>query len=213
MTAATPRPASTVVVLRPSPGRFEVLLVRRADAVAFMGGAHVFPGGRVDEEDAAETMERRHRLAAARELREEAGLHVDADALVPLAHWVTPGIEIRRYDTWFYVTAVPAGQAATHDGIENTDSLWIDPAAALDAAVCGDLTLPPPTWMTLRQLTAFASADEVMAWARRLRIEPVQPAFEERDGVKRLTVPGQPPAQFELRNGRWRAVDDRAGGF
>ena len=34
-------------------GIFEVLLVKRNDKVAFMAGAYVFPGGRVDEEDKA----------------------------------------------------------------------------------------------------------------------------------------------------------------
>src|SRR5258706_10716961 len=43
-----PRPASTVVLLKPSDRRFDVCLVRRHDEVAFMGGAYVFPGGRVD---------------------------------------------------------------------------------------------------------------------------------------------------------------------
>jgi len=50
-TSSTPRPASTVVLARPAPNGFEVFLVRRHDRVAFMGGAHVFPGGRVDDAD------------------------------------------------------------------------------------------------------------------------------------------------------------------
>ena len=202
-----PRPASTVVVLRPSHARFDVLLVRRADSVAFMGGAHVFPGGRVDETDAAGSMEQRHRLAAVRELREETGLEVAADALVPLAHWVTPAIEIRRFDTWFYLTVVPPDQVAAHDGVENTDSGWIDPADALLRCAAGELALPPPTWMTLRRLATFAHVEDVLAWARRAVITCVQPLFEERDGVKRLTVPGDPPARFVMEKGRWVAAD------
>ena len=51
MTAPPARPASTVVLLRMDSGALEVFLVRRHDAVAFMGGAHVFPGGRVDAAD------------------------------------------------------------------------------------------------------------------------------------------------------------------
>ena len=51
MTAAAPRPAATVVLLRGESGALEVFLVRRHDQVAFMGGAHVFPGGRVDPAD------------------------------------------------------------------------------------------------------------------------------------------------------------------
>ncbi|HEV8318731.1 MAG TPA: hypothetical protein VGQ10_15050 [Vicinamibacterales bacterium] len=51
MSISPARPASTVVLLRPSSARFDVFLVRRHDNVAFMGGAHVFPGGRVDDAD------------------------------------------------------------------------------------------------------------------------------------------------------------------
>jgi 8-oxo-dGTP pyrophosphatase MutT (NUDIX family) len=49
-----PRPASTVIVARPgSEDGFEVFLIKRHGASGFMAGAHVFPGGRVDESDAA----------------------------------------------------------------------------------------------------------------------------------------------------------------
>src|SRR5688500_13248190 len=92
MAAAPARPASTVVLIRPSSTRFEVLLVRRHDNVAFMGGAHVFPGGRVDASDYVSDsgildgdpdprMRDRTRaeavafqIAAVRELFEEAGI-------------------------------------------------------------------------------------------------------------------------------------------
>mgnify|MGYP000897809113 CR=1 FL=1 len=53
-TPAPARPAATVIVLRPSPdAAFEVLMVRRSDQVAFMAGAYVFPGGRLDDTDVA----------------------------------------------------------------------------------------------------------------------------------------------------------------
>ena len=108
-TPAEPRPASTVVVLRPgATAAFEVLLVRRNDRVAFMAGAYVFPGGRVDEADPSGARtprfwvepprftdlttadEWRYRAAAVRELTEEADVRVGVDDLVPIAHWVTP---------------------------------------------------------------------------------------------------------------------------
>lgn len=203
MASATPHPASTVVLLRPSATRFEVFLVRRHHAIAFLGGAHVFPGGRVDEADGDGDEGLRHRLAAVRELHEEAGVRVSPDALLPFAHWVTPEIEIRRYDTWFFVAVLPSEQQAAHDGLENTESLWVDPADAIGMAVRGELALPPPTWMTLRQLTSFSHVDDVLAWARGVEILRIQPGFEERNGVKVLTVPGEPPTRFVLMEGRW----------
>jgi 8-oxo-dGTP pyrophosphatase MutT (NUDIX family) len=54
MTSKVPsdaRPASTVVVLRDGTAGLEVFMVRRHERTVFMGGAHVFPGGRVDKAD------------------------------------------------------------------------------------------------------------------------------------------------------------------
>ena len=80
------RPAATVVLLRPGsdptrPGP-EVLLTLRPDSMAFGGGLHVFPGGRVDPGDGDPRILRRSRggdpdrVAALRELFEEAGVLV-----------------------------------------------------------------------------------------------------------------------------------------
>src|SRR5687767_1382861 len=99
--SSAPRPASTVVIARPAPVAFEVFLVRRHDAIAFMGGAHVFPGGRVDDGDrgpdarswcdgvetAVSRMPSRPQnesvafhVAAARELFEESGVLLARDS-------------------------------------------------------------------------------------------------------------------------------------
>lgn len=47
------RPASTVVLLRDAPQRPMTYLMRRAPSMAFAAGMHVFPGGRIDDEDLA----------------------------------------------------------------------------------------------------------------------------------------------------------------
>ena len=200
-----PRPASTVILLRPTATRFQVFLVRRHREIAFMGGAHVFPGGRVDDADEGVDLATRHRAAAARELREEAGVVVAADALVPFAHWVTPELEVKRFDTWFFVAVLPAGQEAVHDGAENTDSLWIDPAAAIALAASGTITLPPPTWLSLETLARFDDIGAVLDWARSTPITRIEPEAEERDGIKTLTMPG---ARFMFDKGRWRPYRD-----
>jgi len=51
MTEAVPRPAATVLLLRDSPAGLQVFMVVRHDAIDFAGGALVFPGGRVDDDD------------------------------------------------------------------------------------------------------------------------------------------------------------------
>ncbi len=50
-TALVPRPASTVVLMRPGPTGAEVLLTGRPPTMAFGPGLHVFPGGAVDPSD------------------------------------------------------------------------------------------------------------------------------------------------------------------
>jgi 8-oxo-dGTP pyrophosphatase MutT (NUDIX family) len=82
---ASARPASTVVILRDAPAGIEVFMVVRHREIDFASGALVFPGGKVDAEDASQgwaglTAEapvapgRSFLVAAGRETFEEAGL-------------------------------------------------------------------------------------------------------------------------------------------
>lgn len=236
MPVAAARPAATIVVVRPAAAGVDVLMVKRNDKVAFMAGAYVFPGGRVDDEDGVRARadgthrqtsrfadltpieEQAYRVAAVRELHEEVGVHVTADDLEPIAHWVTPEIEIRRYDTRFFLTLMPSGQEARHDASEAVDSVWIAPAAAIARCRADEILLPPPTWTTLRRLAAFASLEEVMAWARQVPIVRVQPGFSKTEEETVLTLPGDPSyptlpgwevpeeTRFRLEDGRWRPV-------
>ncbi len=123
-----------------------------------MPGATVFPGGKVDASDgtAEDTPEHRFGLALIRELREEANLHVAADALVPFANWLTPTAEPRRFDTWFFAVRAPDGQEPMHDRHETTEVGWHRPQDAIDAHQSGGpILLPPPTLHTLQRLVAI----------------------------------------------------------
>jgi 8-oxo-dGTP pyrophosphatase MutT (NUDIX family) len=281
MSIAAAQPASTVVLVRPSPGGFEVFLVRRSDAIAFMGGAHVFPGGRIDPLDRLADAGRwcdgvEHALssmptagqreavafhvAAVRELFEEAGVllarqegastivatHGDArsrfdqyrvhliggeitlldvaarehlrlalDTLTPFANWVTPEIEARRFDTFFFLAVAPPAQDASHHDHEASGGIWITPAAATDRCLSGDLALPPPTWTTLRGLAQFSEVKEAWRWASSRQVPRVEPRVNELpDGTREILLPGDaryPPipgfspreTRFLLRDGRW----------
>ena len=220
MSVAIPRPAATVVVVRPAlaPAGFDVLMVRRSDQVAFMGGAYVFPGGRVDEADADAARSRRatappdadtppprsrfadltieqemvYRTAATRELSEEAGVRVDIDRLVPFAHWVTPESEARRYDTRFFIVEMPPDQQAAHDEGETTELVWLAPADAIARCLDDTLLLPPPTWTTLRRLSQFSALDDALAWAQAVAIVTIQPQLVRDAESALLTLPGDP---------------------
>jgi 8-oxo-dGTP pyrophosphatase MutT (NUDIX family) len=190
------RPASTVVLVRqPASQNLEVLLVRRNDSVTFMGGAYVFPGGRVDDSDralAAGDEELAYRIAAVRETQEEAAVTLAPDDLLPIAHWVTPEIETRRYDTRFFLALMPDGQVARHDESETTELVWGGPSAAIERCRRGEIVLPPPTWTTLRRLARLQSIAEVLDWARRTRVVRVQPQFNQSGNRRMLTLPGDP---------------------
>src|SRR5688572_10698223 len=117
-----PRPAASVIVLRDSPDGPEVLLVQRNPEQRFMGGAWVFPGGAVSEdEDGGEPA-----AAGIRELQEEASVELGSDAeLIPFVRWITPEQVKTRFDTWFFLAAAPDGQEGACDGAECVDLRWI----------------------------------------------------------------------------------------
>jgi 8-oxo-dGTP pyrophosphatase MutT (NUDIX family) len=211
MSTTPARPAATVVIVRAAAAAsFEVLLLRRNDNVAFMAGSFVFPGGRVDEadrvarpkstvpsaparfKDLSQDEERTYRAAAVRELAEEANLVLSMDDLIPLAHWVTPEGEPRRYDTRFFLAQMPAGQHARHDEGETTALAWLTPLDALDRCRRGEVRLPPPTWTTLRQMAACQSLDALLAWASRTPIVRVMPVFVVGAPAPTLALPGDP---------------------
>lgn len=76
MTEAPALPAATVLLVRDGPSGLEVFMVVRHGAIAFAGGALVFPGGRVDPEDDALAIAPATALhvAAIRETFEECGV-------------------------------------------------------------------------------------------------------------------------------------------
>src|SRR5271154_1294609 len=189
---ATPaRQAATVILLRGGAQTLEVLLVKRTPAARFMGGVWVFPGGAVDagegQGDGA------HRAAAIRELREEAAIVLaDADELVKLSRWITPAEVRTRFDTHFFLAALPPGQEPAIDGEECVDLGWFTPDAALSAHRDGEILLVFPTIRHLEQLSAFSSVDELLSYARGRDVQPVEPKVIVEGEVARVLLPGDP---------------------
>ncbi len=84
---------------------------------------------------------------------QQAGLTLALELLEPFAHWLTPVAEPRRFDTIFFVAALPPGQQASLDPHEATAAAWFTPEQALAAhSVSGEIALPPPTWHTIDRL-------------------------------------------------------------
>jgi len=237
---APPRPAATIVLLRDTAAGPEVLLVRRHHGSAFVPGAYVFPGGRVDGSDADPGLAARVRplpgpagpelrfwIAAVRELFEETGVLLARDAAgrpapesgrdpelarwreelladaatladllaagtwtidltdsVVCAHWITPTVEPRRYDTRFFLARLPARREIATDPREMTDAVWLAPRTALERCRAGRLPMVFPTIRTLEAIAPFSSVDAALAAFRGRTIHPVLPTLVRTpDGV------------------------------
>jgi 8-oxo-dGTP pyrophosphatase MutT (NUDIX family) len=181
------RPAASLILLRDSANGPEVLLVKRNPEQRFMGGVWVFPGGAVHADDAD------HARAAVRELEEEAGIALPADAqLVPFSRWITPAEVKVRFDTWFFAARASDGARATPDGGECVDARWLRPRDALSACERDELLLVFPTIKQLEQLSQSGSVADALEAAAARPVEPIQPRVVVREGVAEVVLPGEP---------------------
>ena len=186
-----PRLAATVLLLRGEAAGLEVLLVRRTPRARFMAGAWVFPGGAVDPGDG--TGQAGLRAAAVREVREEAGVDLGPDPeLVTFSNWITPAEVKIRFDTWFYLAAMPADQEPEVDGREVVDARWLRPADAVAAAAAEEMAIVFPTVKHLERIAGYGSAAELLADARGQTVEPVEPRVIDTGEQARIVLPGEP---------------------
>lgn len=189
-------PASTVLVLRPSPGGFEVLMVQR-NPVGFFGSFVVFPGGKVDPIDVPDGLttadDPSHRNAALRELAEETGIAITTSGvvaspglkgedfyrwiadrgetaatgdLVLVSRWVTPEFAPRRFDTRFYLVGCEKTPEVRIDEDELVGHDWVTPKDGLGRMEAGEWQMIQPTIAHLRWLNKRSSIADAVASAR-----------------------------------------------
>ena len=121
------------------------------------------------------------------------GLRLDADVVKPWARWVTPEPEVKRYDTRFFVAAMPEGQRAAGDdgGGEADGSAWMRPQHALDGVRAGELVMLPPTIATLEDMASFATVSDVLAATETRDVTVVEPRIVPgADGRVHFVRPG-----------------------
>lgn len=246
-----PRAAATVVLLRDAPAGLEVFLMKRHGLSDVLGGAYVFPGGKIDAADAEldmaahldQPLDLLHAglnepgidlrtagavyVAALREAFEESGvlfaqgpglpglpdqaaamlreghgfntvlarlaLRLQTLNVVPWSRWitpVTPSVTNKRFDTRFFVAAVPGGQVASHDNFETTESIWLSPRHALQQYWDRQIELAPPQIMSLAHLSRHAGVESVLAEARGRRPPVIQPEPFDHEGSRVICYPG-----------------------
>jgi 8-oxo-dGTP pyrophosphatase MutT (NUDIX family) len=241
----------------------EVCMLRRHLNSDFVGGAYVFPGGKVDDADRTGVAEEacvgrsdaaasdmlgiesgglafwvaalrecfeeagvllaypagaapgsalmdvsdpsvRHRLAALRvELNagqvgfldacRSEGLALAVDRVHYFSHWVTPEPAPKRYDTRFFVTALPPGQIPVHDDHETTATVWVQPTEALERAAAREFDIIFPTIKNLEAISRFTTSADLLAAAAAVeRVPTVLPRVVADERGFRILLPGDP---------------------
>jgi 8-oxo-dGTP pyrophosphatase MutT (NUDIX family) len=141
----------------------------------------------------------RERLALLARERSLAGLLAErrlvvrTDLLRAWAHWITPEVEERRYDTRFFLAALPAGQRTRDVGGESDRARWISPTEALAERAAGRLGMLPPTAFTLSELTCFATVAEALAAGTLRDVRPWLPRVVVDADTARLLLPHEEP--------------------
>ena len=175
--AAVPHVAASVVLLRAAGSGVATYLLHRHARMAFAASMVVFPGGGLDPADlSADDPIRR---CGVRETEEETGVRLDPAPLLPWAHWVTPEIELRRYDTYFFLAELPEGQQADDRSGETDRAQWSTPGAALAAERAGEIDLMPPTLSILLELSELGSLAAIRQAATERVVERVVPQVVE----------------------------------
>ncbi len=104
-----------------------------------------------------------------------------ADLLGAWAHWITPTFEPRRYDTRFFVAALPQGQRVGTMSREADRAAWAPLAEVLRLIDSGDASMMPPTIATCREVARHSAATLVQV-SRDHRFETIEPHLVEVDG-------------------------------
>jgi 8-oxo-dGTP pyrophosphatase MutT (NUDIX family) len=123
------------------------------------------------------------------------GVRLDTSRLRYWAWWLTPEREPRRYDTRFFVAALPPGVTASAEGLTEVErECWLPPGQAAE-----DQSMPmlPPTYFTLRELAGYQSVEELLEAGRDRPVEQVLPRLEGHVLImpwdERYPVPAAPP--------------------
>ena len=121
------------------------------------------------------------------------GLRLATDRVHYFSHWITPEPAPKRYDTRFFVAALPPGQVPIHDDHETVDTVWVRPDEALARARAGEFDLIFPTMKNLEAISRFATSGDLLAAAAAVeRVPTVLPRVVADERGFRILLPGDP---------------------
>ena len=96
-------------------------------------------------------------------LARQEGLRLATDRVHYFSHWITPPSAPARFDTRFFLAAMPPGQCAVGHRRETVAGRWTTPAAALVRHAAGDWQMIHPTLTTLRTAAEHATVADLVA--------------------------------------------------
>jgi glyoxylase-like metal-dependent hydrolase (beta-lactamase superfamily II)/8-oxo-dGTP pyrophosphatase MutT (NUDIX family) len=178
---AEPVRSASVVLLRDGGTGLEVYLLHRHARMAFAASMAAFPGGGMAPADAG-SGDDPWRACAVRETEEETGVRLEPAMLWEWAHWTTPEFELLRYDTRFYVAALPGGAVARDISGETDLARWWRPGDTLAAVAADEIRLMPPTLSVLAELAEANSVADVLDAAHHRTVERVLPRLVNAGG-------------------------------
>ena len=125
------------------------------------------------------------------DLVREHGLRLKLGAIAPFAHWITPEMAPKRFDTHFYVAKAPNGGDAVCDGAETVAVEWASPQAVLARAQAGERAILFPTRLNLARLAESADSASALDAARRRPAYTVLPRTEKRANGFAVLIPAE----------------------
>eukprot|EP00455_Lapot_gusevi_P025031 TRINITY_DN2621_c0_g1_i5.p1 TRINITY_DN2621_c0_g1~~TRINITY_DN2621_c0_g1_i5.p1 ORF type:complete len:363 (-),score=58.13 TRINITY_DN2621_c0_g1_i5:135-1127(-) len=136
------------------------------------------------------------------------GLELQPASIIPWSRWITPRHLNKRADTFFYLASLPnlntlpslSSSLSTPSSTSETKSasadeevselVWLSPSEALLRAAEGSVSLAPPTFYVLTQLSAFEKVEQVLNAARHQSLHPILPHPCKIDNNPAVVLPG-----------------------
>lgn len=120
----------------------------------------------------------------------ELRLDLDGAGLAYIAHWITPVVEPRRYDTRFFAAAIEGDAEVSVNPAEMSDAVWLTPEAALERHRSGTLPMVFPTVHTIEALAPFGSTAAILDEYGRRAVPPILPRLVRTERGVRLEIDG-----------------------
>ena len=124
-----------------------------------------------------------------RQIAEDYDLELEAGRLSVHGHWITPEVVPKRFDTLFFTAAAPTDHEATHDGVESSNHVWIQPEEAIAQARRKQKKMNLPTLANLQTLAGFERAEDAIESSRQRKVVPILPTVTSDGDGNKLVIP------------------------